>query len=208
MHPLPFLFKRVHHRMLFFARPFARFFNTTPARADMLERLRCGALQSALPYRLGVSRATISRMLIALERLGLVVRTPYHRSGRTYRRKKWVDLTAEGRKVLQGIRGSMIYPWFQTAFEEHLRRPRHVKSRAQIRRFVDAFSGTLQNLASEFLDMSRPADRIHPLIDSLRVHWTSVEEPFEPHDLHRTYCLLPAVRWPPPTTEPWRLAAA
>jgi DNA-binding MarR family transcriptional regulator len=208
MHPLPFIFKRLHHRMLFFARPFAKFFNTTPARADMLERLRVGVLQSALPYRLGVSRATISRMLIALERLGLIIRTPYQRAGRTYRRLKWVELTAEGRKMITGIRGSMIYPWFQTAFEEHLRNPRRHKTRRQVSRFIDDLSATLNGLAIEFLDTSRPADRIHPLIDSLRVHWTSVEEPFKPHDLHRTYCLLRDLEWPPPTTEPWKLAAA
>ena len=39
MHPLQFTFKRINHRLLAFARPFAKFFATTPARYDMLVRI-------------------------------------------------------------------------------------------------------------------------------------------------------------------------
>jgi len=72
----------------------------TPARFDLVRVLvrdaafngKVGQFQSALWKALGVSRATVSRMLGALEKLGLVRRSVMRKD----RRLRWVELTQEG----------------------------------------------------------------------------------------------------------------
>jgi len=72
----------------------------TPARFDLVQVLardaayngKVGQFQSALWKALGVSRATVSRMLGALEKLGLVRRSIMRRD----RRLRWVELTRKG----------------------------------------------------------------------------------------------------------------
>jgi DNA-binding MarR family transcriptional regulator len=89
-----FVVKRAHHATLKFARPLLAQFGLTPARFDLLYALTEDGLertQMALRRALGVARATISEMLSALERIGLVERT------RDRDKRTWlVRLTAKG----------------------------------------------------------------------------------------------------------------
>ena len=77
MDDLLFAFKRVHLAGNRHALKLLLEFGVTPARFDLLRVLygnRCSMDQSWLRGRLGVARATLSRMLKALERLGFVER--------------------------------------------------------------------------------------------------------------------------------------
>lgn len=78
MHALFFGLKRAHHGTLRFTRPAVTAMGLTAARFDMLAALKGGylgrMLQTELRQKLGVSRATVSRMLGSLEKLRLVRR--------------------------------------------------------------------------------------------------------------------------------------
>ncbi len=96
MDPVFFTIKRAYYATLRLTRRALAAIGLTAARFDLLDalyRLGTGAsnLQSHLRRGLGVARSTISRMLGALERLGLVTR---HRAGR----ECVVKLTPEGRR--------------------------------------------------------------------------------------------------------------
>jgi DNA-binding MarR family transcriptional regulator len=92
--------KRAFQSWLRFARPLTADFDLTPARYDMLFAVDSTPggqlLQSALRGILGVTAPTISKMLAALEELGLVRREVYWRD----RRERVVSLTDEGRRSL------------------------------------------------------------------------------------------------------------
>ena len=78
VHNIFFGLKRAHHGTLRITRKLLAAFGLTAARFDLLyavKKERRGILQSALRKVLGVSRATVSRMLASLEELGLVRRT-------------------------------------------------------------------------------------------------------------------------------------
>lgn len=93
MDPVFFALKRAHHSTLKFLRPMLASLGLTPARFDLLyvvAESTDGVPQSALRKALGVARATISEMLLSLERIGLVVRE------RATDRRTWsVRLTAK-----------------------------------------------------------------------------------------------------------------
>ena len=99
MHATTFALKRGHLLSLAMLRahmkPFARL-ELTPARADLLNLIRTThpdqLLQRDIARRLGVTRSTISRMLIRLEGMGLVLRR--YRDGD--RKRKLVLLSHEG----------------------------------------------------------------------------------------------------------------
>jgi len=92
--------KRAHHDSLRVSRRILAGTGMTPARFDLVQVLaRCaaydgkvGQFQSVLWKVLGVSRATVSRMVGALEKLGLVRRVVMRKD----RRQRWVELTREG----------------------------------------------------------------------------------------------------------------
>jgi DNA-binding MarR family transcriptional regulator len=100
MHATTFALKRAHLVSLTMLRghlkPFARL-GITPARADLLNLIRVTypypLRQCDIAKRLGLSRATISRMLIRLEAMGLVRR---HVPWGSDRRRKQVSLSREG----------------------------------------------------------------------------------------------------------------
>lgn len=77
MHAAAFAIKRSHLRILHTSRACVRRFGLTPARYDMLYAIftQQASLQRQLWQLFDVSRATVSRMLIALEKLGLVRRS-------------------------------------------------------------------------------------------------------------------------------------
>src|ERR1700712_4571942 len=80
MPPIFFSLKRTHHRALAYSRKFTNPNGLTPARFDMMyaiDQHRDSLLwQSDLRRLLGVTAATISRMVRSLEDLGYVTRTP------------------------------------------------------------------------------------------------------------------------------------
>jgi len=92
--------KRAHQDSLRVCRRILAGTRMTPARFDLVQVLvrdaayngRVGQFQSALWKALGVSRATVSRMLGALEELGFVRRLVMRKD----RRLRWVELTREG----------------------------------------------------------------------------------------------------------------
>ena len=199
MHQLNFVVKRVHHRLLAFARPFAKFFGITPARYDLLRRVRLGGVfQAELSLNLGVTRATVSRMLISLEKLGLIVRTHLvDERGRPHRRMNWVELTDEGRRIMSAVDDSIVYPWFQTAFEQFFMRGRGVK-RLAAERAVQKLFTTMNGLSkvlwdTAFLGFYKP----NPSLVFTRVHWRSLGDTsrYRPDEKHRTYELRYRENW-------------
>ena len=100
MHSTAFGLKRGFQSWLRIARPLTVVFGLTPARYDMLfaiDGAPFGALlQRDLRGRLGVSAATISKMLASLEDLSLVRRSVF----RGDRRQRLVQLTAKGKEAL------------------------------------------------------------------------------------------------------------
>ena len=89
--------KRAFHACLRIARQGLEGLGLTPARFDMLTAIGgtprwFGCTQRDLRVTLGVSGATVSRMLRSLEQLGLVVRT----RGLTDRRQRSIRLTEQG----------------------------------------------------------------------------------------------------------------
>ena len=92
MHNLAFQFKRAHWRSIAVASQLSRVFGLTPQRFDLLRALRTEPFtQSSLRAHFGVTRSTISRMLRALENIGLIYRKKY-----VGRRSRYVELTEKG----------------------------------------------------------------------------------------------------------------
>jgi DNA-binding MarR family transcriptional regulator len=97
-----FASKRAHYAGVAMMRPLLRDVGLTPARFDLLSALEGLPLktQKALREVLGVARATLSEMIVPLERAGLVKRWPCWWDMRT----RILGLTALGRAVLQRVR--------------------------------------------------------------------------------------------------------
>ena len=96
MHCIFFGLKRAHQGTLRITRGVLAALGLTAARFDLLYALKKsngGVVQSALRRVLGVSRATVSRMLASLEELGLVRRSVPGKD----RRQRLVELTTKGR---------------------------------------------------------------------------------------------------------------
>ena len=78
MHTMFFSIKRVHLRVLHITRALLREVDLTPARFDMMRIVELhadfGVTQGRIIDLLGVSAATVSRMLTSLESLGFVTR--------------------------------------------------------------------------------------------------------------------------------------
>ena len=86
MHRIFFSVKRVHLRVVEISKRLVKHFELTPARFDMLRIVRLhaphGVTQSRIRELLGVSAATISRMLKSLQVLGFVRRMRHPRDAR------------------------------------------------------------------------------------------------------------------------------
>jgi DNA-binding MarR family transcriptional regulator len=91
-----FEMKRAYYATLNFSRPSLRTFGLTPARFDLIVAILKGhhPTQSFVRAKLGVARSTISRMLAAMEKAGLV-RRERHPCDQRQRR---IELTDEGRR--------------------------------------------------------------------------------------------------------------
>ena len=110
MDDLLFAYKRVHLAGNRRASMLLAAFEITPARFDLLRMLygdrTFSMSQSWLRAQLGVARATVSRMLKALEKLGLVERKPDEWDRRTKR----VTLTYEARSLVWNILEALVRP--------------------------------------------------------------------------------------------------
>ncbi|HTB73826.1 MAG TPA: MarR family transcriptional regulator [Polyangiaceae bacterium] len=120
VHRIFFGLKRAHHGTLHITRRVLAALGLTAARFDLLYAVRKGRrgiIQSALRKVLGVSRATVSRMLGSLEELGLVRRTPHEED----RRQKLVELTTKGWwRISRAHRHFTRSGWAQLAIDSAL----------------------------------------------------------------------------------------
>lgn len=99
MHTIFFGLKRAHHGVLRVTRRALAELGLTAARFDMMYAIleREGLRQIALCRALGVSGATVSRMLASLEKVGLVMRD----TTCTDLRQRFVYLTDAGRRCIR-----------------------------------------------------------------------------------------------------------
>jgi DNA-binding MarR family transcriptional regulator len=119
MHPFSFRLKRAHQRVVLLGGSILREFGLTPARFDLLflvhERLNDAPTQTELSRALGVTAATVSRMVRSLEELGIVMR--FHVADR---RAKHVALTEGGialfREASWHAFGDLLSQTYQSAF--------------------------------------------------------------------------------------------
>jgi DNA-binding MarR family transcriptional regulator len=120
MHRIFFGLKRAHHGTLRITRKALTALGLTAARFDLLFALKkehYGLIQSTLRKVLGVSRATVSRMLASLEELGLVRRTV----STADRRQRFVELTTKGRwRIAFAHRQLTRSGWTQLAIDSAL----------------------------------------------------------------------------------------
>jgi DNA-binding MarR family transcriptional regulator len=120
MHAIFFGLKRAHHGTLRLTRSILAALGLTAARFDLLYAITKSndrMIQSALRKVLGVSRATVSRMLSSLEELGLVRRTIPPAD----RRQKLVELTTKGRlRIAFAHRHLTRSGWAQLAVDSAL----------------------------------------------------------------------------------------
>src|SRR5438105_4721085 len=107
MHFMMFAFKRAHLRSLALVRPWLAPSPITPARYDILRLLHehpnPNFTQRTLARAVGLSGATISRMLKRLEALGLVKRMRAARDGRAKISRLTESGIREFRRVLYGV---------------------------------------------------------------------------------------------------------
>jgi DNA-binding MarR family transcriptional regulator len=117
MHLAFFALKRAYHSTLRLTRAGLAEMGLTAARFDLLFALseyRQGLLQGSLLRVLGVGRTTVSRMLGALEKLGLVERTVVKRD----RRRKRVVMTPLGRsRIALAYHRFSLSGWAQLAVD-------------------------------------------------------------------------------------------
>ncbi len=119
MHAIFFGLKRAHHGVLRLTSYMLAGVGLTPARFDMMFALRGrhGAAQRHLQRLLGVTRATVSKMLTSLQKLGFIARTIHPHD----RRRKMVKLTGAGRiRFLQANMALRRSGWAQLAVESAL----------------------------------------------------------------------------------------
>jgi DNA-binding MarR family transcriptional regulator len=120
VHRIFFGLKRAHQGTLRVTRGVLAALGLTAARFDLLYAVkgkRDGIIQSALRKVLGVSRATVSRMLASLEELGLVRRSVSKKD----RRQRLVELTTKGRwRIAFAHRQLTRSGWAQLAIDSAL----------------------------------------------------------------------------------------
>jgi DNA-binding MarR family transcriptional regulator len=169
MHSLSFQLKRAHHRVVAFGKSVLRRFGLTPARFDLLyvvyarwefrKRIYDAPAQTDLCRALGVTAATVSRMVGRLEKLGFVTRF----GSRIDRRTKQVALTEEGlallREALDRIREDEVV---ELAYQRALREPSPAdlewfadrQPSAALRRAVASLKERVAKMAKAFGDTS------------------------------------------------------
>ncbi len=152
MHPLSFAIKRAHLRVVAVSSKLSLPFGLTPARFDLLFTVReiCPfePRQRDLSRILGLSAATVSRMLRSLESLGLVRRRRRTEDLRT----NAVHLTAEGQHRVRLFLQRALRPGaLRRRFESGYR-----LRRGQLSAVLASLYADLRVVAATFGDRSRP----------------------------------------------------
>ncbi len=119
MHPMAFQLKRAHLRVVAFGQALLDEFGLTPARFDLLyivhERTNHAPTQVELCRALGVTAATVSKMVKSLERLGIVERFKCYD-----KRLKYVALSERGltlfREAMNHVFDRRLEARFEAAF--------------------------------------------------------------------------------------------
>jgi DNA-binding MarR family transcriptional regulator len=170
MHSLSFQLKRAHHRVVAFGKSVLRRFGLTPARFDLLfvvyarwefrKRIYDAPAQTDLCRVLGVTAATVSRMVGRLEELGIVTRF----GSRIDRRTKQVALTQEGLDLVREALDEIVErEVVELAFQRALRVQRSAddagifadwKPCAKLERAVAKLKGCIEKVAKAFGDTS------------------------------------------------------
>ena len=161
MDDLLFAYKRVHLAGNRNALMLLAAFKLTPARFDLMRTLygnRTFSMpQSWLRAQLGVARATVSRMLKALERLGFVERKPDEYDRRT----KKVTLTFEARSIVWNVLVALVRPRvLATVIDEGLERTRPPVSAEAERRAAESLSFRI------LCKLARRGDAVHIAFDA------------------------------------------
>jgi DNA-binding MarR family transcriptional regulator len=158
MHAIFFGLKRAHHGTLRITRGVVAEMGLTAARFDMLYAIKLrkrGLLQSTLRRILGVCRATVSRMLMSLEELGLVTR----KVDEIDRRKRLVFLTTLGRwRIAHAHRHITGSGWAQLAVDSALGgegSQYHWYDRKECIAATSLLDGLLHQLRRAFFDRAR-----------------------------------------------------
>jgi DNA-binding MarR family transcriptional regulator len=166
MHPVSFRLKRAHLCAVAFGRKAVeRVGGMTPARFDVLYAIRQSALcvgplfpplmwgrtQKELTRLLGLSRATVSKMLKRLEEMGWIRRQP----AADDRRVKYVTLTKEGlrrtwRAMRRVFRGRILLKKYEDLFRPG---PWCTSSRHVLDLVADAWN-VIDSIALDFGDKS------------------------------------------------------
>ncbi|MDB4982319.1 MAG: Transcriptional regulator, MarR family [Myxococcales bacterium] len=108
MHRVFFSVKRVHLRIVEVSKRLVKRFGLTPARFDMMRIVLVhapeGVSQTKICALLGVSATTVSRMLVALERLGFIERHEWAHDAR----RLIVTLTELGKKRVSDAMDALV----------------------------------------------------------------------------------------------------
>ena len=108
MHRVFFSVKRVHLRIVEVSKRLVKRFGLTPARFDMMRILLVhapdGVAQAKIRALLGVSAATVSRMLISLEKLGFIARDAWAYDARCL----IVTLTELGKQLVTDAMAALV----------------------------------------------------------------------------------------------------
>lgn len=108
MHRVFFSVKRVHLRIVEVSKTLVRSFDLTPARFDMMRIVLVhapqGVSQGRIRALLGVSATTVSRMLVALEKLGFITRHQWEHDAR----QLVVTLTELGRERVTNAMHALV----------------------------------------------------------------------------------------------------
>ena len=169
MHAVFFGIKAAHLRVLAITRGLLKGRGLTPARFDMMRIVEMheedGVAQGKIQVLLGVSAATVSRMLTSLEKLGFVMRERMIHDARQLR----VFLTELGSQRVFDAREALV----ECGADEYLALRSIDSDRAEARPRLEILRGLLSRVRRNFFD---PAPLEHPwTLDDIVSHAAFVD---------------------------------
>jgi DNA-binding MarR family transcriptional regulator len=167
MNAIAFGTKRAFHGFLRVSRNVLATVGLTAARFDMMHALlnesRRGGysppvLQDALRRELGVTAGVVSRMLHALEELGLVTREQAHD-----RRRRWIRLTEKGKECIRQARrlllcGMRRIVWDAICFGRHRDPQERFIHMEQLEGYLRALRRDFGDIATLYYPWGHPDD--------------------------------------------------
>jgi DNA-binding MarR family transcriptional regulator len=153
MHVVVFRIKRAFQATVRVTRPLFCSLEVTPARVDMLLSIGdVGCWQRELRRSLGVSAATVSRMLGALERSGLVRRE----RGKRDTRQRFVSLTDRGRALRRRAHRLLVSSGTVERLLLDVLAPKRESKLVRRLKAFDGMDGPLMDIARGFGDTGSP----------------------------------------------------